>query len=46
VLTADQTTPDALAGRVQAFLASHDPAQLGKQDFLNARFDAGLRRRR
>src|SRR5580704_15264225 len=35
-------TPDALAGRVRAFLASHDPAQLGKQDFLNARFDAGL----
>jgi alkylation response protein AidB-like acyl-CoA dehydrogenase len=42
VLTEAQTTPDALAGRVRAFLASHDPAQLGKQDFLNARFDAGL----
>ena len=37
-----QTSPDALAERVRAFLASHDPAQLGKQDFLNARFDAGL----
>jgi alkylation response protein AidB-like acyl-CoA dehydrogenase len=42
VLTEGQITPDALAGRVRAFLASHDPAQLGKQDFLNARFDAGL----
>jgi alkylation response protein AidB-like acyl-CoA dehydrogenase len=42
VLTGGQITPDALAERVRAFLASHDPAQLGKQDFLNARFDAGL----
>jgi alkylation response protein AidB-like acyl-CoA dehydrogenase len=42
VLTEAETTPDALAERVRAFLASHDPAQLGKQDFLNARFDAGL----
>ena len=38
----DQTQPDALAERVRAFLAEHDPAQLSKQDFLNARFDAGL----
>jgi alkylation response protein AidB-like acyl-CoA dehydrogenase len=42
VLTEEQITPDALAGRARAFLASHDPAQLGKQDFLDARFDAGL----
>jgi alkylation response protein AidB-like acyl-CoA dehydrogenase len=42
VLTEAETTPDALAGRVGAFLASHDPAELGKQEFLNARFDAGL----
>jgi alkylation response protein AidB-like acyl-CoA dehydrogenase len=42
VLTEGQITPDALAERVRAFLASHDPAQLAKQDFLNARFDAGL----
>ena len=35
-------SPDAIRDRVRAFLASHDPAQLGKQDFLNARFDAGL----
>jgi alkylation response protein AidB-like acyl-CoA dehydrogenase len=42
VLTEDQATPGALAERARAFLASHDPAELGKQDFLNARFDAGL----
>jgi alkylation response protein AidB-like acyl-CoA dehydrogenase len=42
VLTEAQTSPDALAERVRAFLAEHDPAQMGKQDFLNARFDAGL----
>ncbi|HXO24851.1 MAG TPA: acyl-CoA dehydrogenase family protein, partial [Streptosporangiaceae bacterium] len=42
MLTGAETTPDALAGRVRAFLASHDPAELGKQEFLNARFDAGL----
>jgi alkylation response protein AidB-like acyl-CoA dehydrogenase len=42
VLTEGQITPDALAERVRAFLASHDPAELAKQDFLNARFDAGL----
>jgi alkylation response protein AidB-like acyl-CoA dehydrogenase len=42
VLTEAETTPDALAGQVRAFLASHDPAELGKQEFLNARFDAGL----
>jgi alkylation response protein AidB-like acyl-CoA dehydrogenase len=37
-----ETSADALAGQVRAFLASHDPAELGKQEFLNARFDAGL----
>jgi len=41
VLTTE-TRPEALRERVRAFLAEHDPAQLGKQDFLNARFDAGL----
>ena len=42
MLTEDQITPDALTERARAFLASHDPAELGKQDFLDARFDAGL----
>jgi alkylation response protein AidB-like acyl-CoA dehydrogenase len=37
VLTAEQ-----LRDRVRAFLAEHDPAQTPKQDFNNARFDAGL----
>jgi alkylation response protein AidB-like acyl-CoA dehydrogenase len=41
-LTADASTPQALRERVRAFLAEHDPAEMGKQDFLNARFDAGL----
>ena len=40
--TAPGHSPDALAERARAFLASHDPAELGKQEFLNARFDAGL----
>ncbi|MGD0604800.1 MAG: acyl-CoA dehydrogenase family protein [Streptosporangiaceae bacterium] len=31
-----------LRERVRVFLAEHDPLQLAKQDFLNARFDAGL----
>jgi len=37
VLTAEQ-----LRERARAFLAEHDPAQTPKQDFNNARFDAGL----
>jgi alkylation response protein AidB-like acyl-CoA dehydrogenase len=37
VLTAEQ-----LRDRVRAFVAEHDPAQTPKQDFNNARFDAGL----
>jgi alkylation response protein AidB-like acyl-CoA dehydrogenase len=37
VLTAEQ-----LRDRVKAFLAGHDPAETPKQDFNNARFDAGL----
>jgi alkylation response protein AidB-like acyl-CoA dehydrogenase len=37
VLTAEQ-----LRDRVRAFLAEHDPAETPKQDFNNARFDAGL----
>jgi alkylation response protein AidB-like acyl-CoA dehydrogenase len=35
-------TPEELRERVRAFLAEHDPRQMPKQDFLNARFDAGL----
>jgi alkylation response protein AidB-like acyl-CoA dehydrogenase len=35
-------TPETLRERVRAFLAEHDPAEMPKQDFLNARFDAGL----
>jgi alkylation response protein AidB-like acyl-CoA dehydrogenase len=31
-----------LRERVGVFLAEHDPLQVPKQDFLNARFDAGL----
>jgi alkylation response protein AidB-like acyl-CoA dehydrogenase len=37
-----EATPEAIRERVRAFLAEHDPAEMGKQDFLNARFDAGL----
>jgi alkylation response protein AidB-like acyl-CoA dehydrogenase len=36
------TTPEVLRERVRAFLAEHDPREMPKQDFLNARFDAGL----
>ncbi|MGD0241424.1 MAG: acyl-CoA dehydrogenase family protein [Streptosporangiaceae bacterium] len=35
-------TAEQLRDRVRAFLAEHDPAQTPKQDFNNARFDAGL----
>jgi alkylation response protein AidB-like acyl-CoA dehydrogenase len=35
-------TPEELRERVLAFLAEHDPREMPKQDFLNARFDAGL----
>jgi alkylation response protein AidB-like acyl-CoA dehydrogenase len=35
-------TPEELRERVRAFLAEHDPREMPKQDFLNARFDAGL----
>jgi alkylation response protein AidB-like acyl-CoA dehydrogenase len=35
-------TPEELRERVRAFLAEHDPHDMPKQDFLNARFDAGL----
>ena len=37
-----EVTPDAIRNQVRAFLAGHDPAEMAKQDFLNARFDAGL----
>ena len=42
MLTGSESTPDAIRDRVRAFLAEHDPAELPKQDFNNARFDAGL----
>ena len=35
-------TPEELRERVRAFLAEHDPHATPRQDFLNARFDAGL----
>ena len=35
-------TAEQLRDRVTAFLAEHDPAETPKQDFNNARFDAGL----
>jgi alkylation response protein AidB-like acyl-CoA dehydrogenase len=35
-------TPEELRDQVRAFLAEHDPHEMPKQDFLNARFDAGL----
>jgi len=35
-------TAEELRERVRAFLAEHDPKQTPAQDFLNARFDAGL----
>ena len=35
-------TAEQLRERAKAFLAEHDPAQTPKQDFNNARFDAGL----
>lgn len=36
------TTPDELAGRVDEFLAAHPPAGTDPQEFLRARYDAGL----
>ena len=36
------TSTEELRERVRAFLADHDPRETPKQDFLNARFDAGL----
>jgi alkylation response protein AidB-like acyl-CoA dehydrogenase len=33
---------DELTGLVREFLAGHDPATMGRLDFLRARFDAGL----
>ena len=35
-------TPEGLRERVDAFLAAHDPREMPKQEFLDARFDAGL----
>ena len=35
-------TPEGLRERIHAFLAAHDPRELPKQEFLDARFDAGL----
>jgi alkylation response protein AidB-like acyl-CoA dehydrogenase len=42
MLTESQRTPDAVRERIRAFLAEHDPAETPKQDFNDARFDAGL----
>ena len=42
MLTEAEATPDTIRDRVRAFLAEHDPAETAKQDFNNARFDAGL----
>ena len=42
MLTESESTPDAIRDRVRVFLAEHDPAEMAKQDFNNARFDAGL----
>jgi alkylation response protein AidB-like acyl-CoA dehydrogenase len=36
------TSSEELRARVLAFLAEHDPRDTPRQDFLNARFDAGL----
>jgi alkylation response protein AidB-like acyl-CoA dehydrogenase len=36
------TSTEELRERVRAFLADHDPRETPRQDFLNARFDAGL----
>jgi alkylation response protein AidB-like acyl-CoA dehydrogenase len=35
-------TPEELRERTRAFLGEHDPHEMPRQDFLNARFDAGL----
>ncbi|HJY97403.1 MAG TPA: acyl-CoA dehydrogenase family protein, partial [Streptosporangiaceae bacterium] len=35
-------TPEELREQTRAFLAEHDPHEMPRQDFLNARFDAGL----
>jgi alkylation response protein AidB-like acyl-CoA dehydrogenase len=35
-------TADEIRERVRAFLATHDPARTPRQEFLNARWDAGL----
>src|SRR6266571_2806764 len=42
MLTESESTPDAIRDPVRAFLAEHDPAEMPRQDFNNARFDAGL----
>ncbi|MGN6250795.1 MAG: acyl-CoA dehydrogenase family protein [Marmoricola sp.] len=34
--------PEDLRGRIDAFLAEHDPATTDRLDFLRARYDAGL----
>jgi len=34
--------PDEVRERVRAFLAEHDPAAASREEFLSARFDAGL----
>jgi alkylation response protein AidB-like acyl-CoA dehydrogenase len=43
VLTADTgVTADDLRAQVRDFLAAHDPQQTGREEFVQARYDAGL----
>ena len=41
-MTENLATPPGIRARAQAFLAEHDPAEMPRQDFNDARFDAGL----
>ena len=41
-MTEDLGTPEGIRARARAFLAEHDPAEVPRQDFNDARFDAGL----
>jgi len=42
VLSEETLTGDEIRERVRAFLTAHDPRTMPRQDFLNARWDAGL----
>ena len=41
-MTENLATAPGIRARAQAFLAEHDPAEMPRQDFNDARFDAGL----